>query len=37
MDEVRANGKSRILRVLTPEQRKQFEKMLDDLQSKQIR
>ena len=36
MDEVRANGKSRILRVLTPEQRKKFEKMLGGLNSKQV-
>lgn len=34
MDEVRANGKSRILDVLNPEQQKKFEKMLTDAQSK---
>jgi hypothetical protein len=34
MDEVRANGKSRILLVLNEEQKKKFEKMLTDLQAK---
>lgn len=31
MDEVRVNGKTRILQVLQPEQRQKFEKMLQDL------
>lgn len=34
MDEVRANGKGRILRVLTPDQRVRFEQMLSDIQDK---
>jgi Spy/CpxP family protein refolding chaperone len=37
MDEVRANGKSRILRVLKPEQKKKFGEILSALQDKQIR
>ena len=37
MDEVRATGKSRILRILDPEQEKLFEHMLDELQKKQLR
>jgi len=34
MDEVRANGKQRILRVLNEEQRKKFEKLLDTLRTR---
>jgi hypothetical protein len=37
MDEVRGSGKSRILNILNEEQRKRFEKMVSDLQAKQIR
>jgi uncharacterized membrane protein len=37
MDEVRASGKARILNILNEEQRKRFEKMMSDLQAKQIR
>jgi len=37
MDEVRATGKSRILRILNAEQKQKFEKMLSELQSKQPR
>jgi hypothetical protein len=37
MDEVRASGKARILSTLNEEQRKKFEKMMSDLQAKQIR
>jgi Spy/CpxP family protein refolding chaperone len=34
MDEVRASGKDRILRILNPEQRKRFEKMMSDAQAR---
>lgn len=34
MDEVRADGKQRILRVLTPEQREKFERMLHEMQAR---
>ena len=34
MDEVCANGKSRILDVLSPEQQKKFEKILTEAQAK---
>lgn len=37
MNEVRSNGKSRILQILREDQRKKFEKMLSDLQTKQVR
>lgn len=37
LDEVRATGKDRILRVLNPEQRQKFERMMSELQSKQLR
>ncbi len=37
MDEVRASGKERILRILNPEQKKKFEKMLSDVQARQAR
>ncbi len=36
MDEVRGSGKSRILNILNEDQRKRFEKMMTDLQAKQI-
>ena len=37
MDEVRASGKVRILRVLNEEQRRKFEKMLSEMQAKQLK
>jgi Spy/CpxP family protein refolding chaperone len=37
MDEVRASGKDRILKILTPEQREKFGRMLSELQARQIR
>src|SRR5262245_36970697 len=37
MDDVRATGKRRILRILNEEQRQKFEKMIGDIQNKQIR
>jgi hypothetical protein len=37
MDEVRADGKERILRILNPEQRDKFKQMITELQAKQIR
>lgn len=37
MDEVRSNGKSRIIRILTPEQQHRFKSMLSELQARQIR
>lgn len=37
LDEVRATGKDRILRVLDAEQRRKFERMMSELQSKQLR
>jgi uncharacterized membrane protein len=37
MDDVRANGKSRILQVLNEEQRKKFEKRLEVLRGSKIR
>jgi len=37
LDEVRATGKDRILRVLNPEQRQKFERMISELQNKQLR
>jgi hypothetical protein len=37
MDEVRASGKERILRILNQEQRKRFEKMMSDLQARRLR
>ena len=37
MDDVRSNGKARIMQVLKPEQQKRFEQMMTDLQGKQIR
>ncbi len=36
MDDVRANGKDRIVRILKPEQRERFGRMMSDLQ-RQIR
>jgi len=35
MDEVRANGKQRILRILNDQQKQKFEKMLDDVHGRQ--
>jgi hypothetical protein len=37
MDEVRASGKVRILRVLSEAQKHKFERMLSDLQAKQLK
>ncbi len=37
MEEVRGNGKSRILQILTPDQEKKFKAMLSDLQARQIK
>jgi hypothetical protein len=37
MDEVRGTGKERILRTLNEDQKKRFEGMLQDLQSKELR
>jgi hypothetical protein len=37
MDEVRASGKDRILRILKPEQQEKFTRMLSELQARQIR
>jgi Spy/CpxP family protein refolding chaperone len=37
MDEVRANGKERIVSILGPEQREKFKRMMHDLQQKQLR
>lgn len=35
MDEVRASGKERIMRVLNPEQRRKFERILGEIQARQ--
>lgn len=37
LDEVRANGKNRILRILNDEQKHKFNRMISELQSKQLR
>lgn len=37
LEEVRATGKNRILRLLNPEQRKKFEKMMNEVQSRALR
>jgi hypothetical protein len=37
MDDVRATGKSRILKILREDQKAKFEKMIDDVQHKQLR
>ena len=37
MDDVRATGKQRIMRILRDEQKQRFEKMIGDIQSKQLR
>jgi len=37
MEEVRGNGKSRIVQALNPDQRQKFERMLDEMQSKMQR
>jgi Spy/CpxP family protein refolding chaperone len=36
MDEVRASGKDRIVRILDENQRKKFERIMNDLQARQI-
>ena len=36
MDEVRASGKERIVRVLNPEQREKFGRMISDLQNRPV-
>ena len=36
MDEVRASGKERIVRVLNPEQREKFGRMLSDVQNRPV-
>ena len=37
MDDVRATGKQRILRILRDEQKQKFEKMIGEIQNKQLR
>jgi hypothetical protein len=37
IDDVRANGKDRIMALLNPEQRERFEQMLSEIQAKQLR
>jgi Spy/CpxP family protein refolding chaperone len=37
MDEVRASGKERIVRILNPEQRKKFDRLMADLQARRLR
>jgi hypothetical protein len=37
MDDVRATGKSRILKILREEQKTKFEKMIGEIQTKQLR
>jgi hypothetical protein len=37
MDDVRATGKQRILRILREDQKQLFEKMIGDIQNKQLR
>ncbi|HOL71043.1 MAG TPA: hypothetical protein PLA43_00960 [Bryobacteraceae bacterium] len=37
LDDVRANGKNRIVRILNPEQKRKFDKLLFDFQDKQLR
>ena len=37
MDEVRSSGKERILRILNPDQRKKFDRLLADLQARRIK
>ena len=37
MDDVRATGKTRILRILNEDQKKKFERMISDLNEKQLR
>jgi len=36
MDEVRATGKARIMRILNEQQRRRFEKIMSDLQSNRV-
>jgi hypothetical protein len=37
MDEVRANGKERVTRLLSPEQKEKFSRMMSELQARQMR
>jgi uncharacterized membrane protein len=37
MDEVRASGKDRIMRILREDQRRKFEQMLSNMQARQLR
>lgn len=37
MDEVRASGKDRIVKILNPEQREKFGRMMSEIQTRQIR
>jgi hypothetical protein len=37
MDEVRADGKERIVRILKPDQQERFQRIISDLQARQIR
>jgi hypothetical protein len=37
MDDVRATGKQRILRILREDQKQRFEKLIGEIQSKQLR
>jgi Spy/CpxP family protein refolding chaperone len=37
MDEVRASGKERIVRLLNPEQRKKFDRIMAELQARRLR
>ena len=37
MEDVRGNGKQRIVQALSPEQRLKFERMLDEMQAKSLR
>ncbi|MCX6622338.1 MAG: hypothetical protein NTY38_14965 [Acidobacteria bacterium] len=37
MDDVRATGKTRILRILNEQQKRRFDKIMTDLQARQVR
>ncbi len=37
LDDVRASGKNRIVRILNPDQKRKFEKLMVDLQDKQLK
>jgi Spy/CpxP family protein refolding chaperone len=37
IDDVRASGKERIVKILSPEQREKFNRMLSELQARQLR